>query len=355
MYLGRVVEAGPTEDVLRDPQHPYTRALLSVVPEIDHMEPVVLAGEVPDPTRIPGGCRFHPRCPALADGSAEAAGVADACRGTALDVVPAGEGHHVACHLVAARQATGQEPAGRDGLQAALPREMYVDQAAWARERERVLFTTWACVGRVDDLGLDAPGRLAVVDVVGESVVLTRDDDGLHAAYNVCRHRGSQLVPREPGRRDRVCSAAGALRCPYHSWTYSLAGRLLKAPHTEGVEVDPDDFSLHPVGRRGVGGLRVREPHAGRVTRGALRRRRRQGRRQPRQLRHGLAGHRPDADLRRGGQLEGDRRELQRVLPLRPGAPRAGAAGAGVRRRAGTGAWSGTTASRTARARGRSR
>jgi len=108
MYLGRVVEAGPTEDVLRDPQHPYTRALLSVVPEIDHMQPVVLTGEVPDPTRIPGGCRFHPRCPALADGSAAAAGVADACRRTALDVVPAGEGHHVACHLVAARQATGQ-------------------------------------------------------------------------------------------------------------------------------------------------------------------------------------------------------------------------------------------------------
>jgi peptide/nickel transport system ATP-binding protein len=104
MYLGRVVEAGPTEDVLRDPQHPYTRALLSVVPEIDHMEPVVLTGEVPDPTRIPGGCRFHPRCPALADGSAAAAGVADACRGTVLGVVPAGEGHHVACHLVAARE-----------------------------------------------------------------------------------------------------------------------------------------------------------------------------------------------------------------------------------------------------------
>ena len=103
MYLGRVVEAGPTEDVLRDPQHPYTRALLSVVPEIDQMEPVVLTGEVPDPTRIPPGCRFHPRCPALAEGAADAAGVADACRRTALHVVPAGEGHHVACHLVGAR------------------------------------------------------------------------------------------------------------------------------------------------------------------------------------------------------------------------------------------------------------
>jgi peptide/nickel transport system ATP-binding protein len=104
MYLGRVVEAGPTEDVLRDPQHPYTRALLSVVPEIDHMQPVVLTGEVPDPTRIPQGCRFHPRCPALADGSAAAAGVDDACRRTPLAVLPATDGHHTACHLVGARR-----------------------------------------------------------------------------------------------------------------------------------------------------------------------------------------------------------------------------------------------------------
>ena len=64
MYLGRIVEVGPTEEVLADPQHPYTRALLSVVPEIDHIEPMVLTGEPPDPTRIPAGCRFHPRCPA---------------------------------------------------------------------------------------------------------------------------------------------------------------------------------------------------------------------------------------------------------------------------------------------------
>jgi Rieske 2Fe-2S family protein len=131
-------------------------------------------------------------------------------------------------------------------LQAALPREMYVDPWAWVREREQVLFSSWACVGRVDDLGLSEPGRLAVVDVVGESVVLTRDGDGLHAAYNVCRHRGSQLVPMEPGAVP-TCSAAGALRCPYHSWTYSLAGQLLKAPHTDGVEIEPAAFALHPV------------------------------------------------------------------------------------------------------------
>jgi oligopeptide/dipeptide ABC transporter ATP-binding protein len=103
MYLGRIVETGPTEEVLTSPQHPYTQALLSVIPEIERLEPVVLTGEIPDPTRIPTGCRFHPRCPALASG--EASVVAEACRGTALPILsgdPAG--HRCACHLVDARE-----------------------------------------------------------------------------------------------------------------------------------------------------------------------------------------------------------------------------------------------------------
>ena len=78
MYFGRIVEIGPTEDVFGDPQHPYTQALLSVVPDVAHLEPIVLTGETPDPTRIPNGCRFNPRCPALAAGKADA--VADQCR-----------------------------------------------------------------------------------------------------------------------------------------------------------------------------------------------------------------------------------------------------------------------------------
>lgn len=102
MYLGRVVECGTTEEVLSEPRHPYTKALLSVVPEIDYLEPVVLTGEIPDPSRIPAGCRFHPRCPQLANGEAAAKGVADHCRGTALPVLPAGGEHRVACHLDAA-------------------------------------------------------------------------------------------------------------------------------------------------------------------------------------------------------------------------------------------------------------
>jgi oligopeptide/dipeptide ABC transporter ATP-binding protein len=66
MYLGRIVEEGPAREVVRNPQHPYTKALLSVVPKRDPHErsrPQILQGETPDPTHIPVGCRFHPRCP----------------------------------------------------------------------------------------------------------------------------------------------------------------------------------------------------------------------------------------------------------------------------------------------------
>jgi peptide/nickel transport system ATP-binding protein len=104
MYLGRIVESGPTERVLADPTHPYTRALLSVVPESHHLEPVVLAGEPPDPTRMPAGCRFHPRCPQLASGEAAAAGVDGECRTGSLPVLPASKEHAAACFLSAARQ-----------------------------------------------------------------------------------------------------------------------------------------------------------------------------------------------------------------------------------------------------------
>jgi oligopeptide/dipeptide ABC transporter ATP-binding protein len=102
MYLGRVVECGTTEEVLGAPRHPYTQALLSVVPEMEELDPVVLTGEIPDPTNIPGGCRFHPRCPKLADGSAARAEVDHRCRNEALAVLPPTGGHRVACHLDAA-------------------------------------------------------------------------------------------------------------------------------------------------------------------------------------------------------------------------------------------------------------
>jgi oligopeptide/dipeptide ABC transporter ATP-binding protein len=66
MYLGRIVELGPTIQVLQNPLHPYTKALLSVVPVPNprlRKERIILQGETPNPIDPPAGCRFHPRCP----------------------------------------------------------------------------------------------------------------------------------------------------------------------------------------------------------------------------------------------------------------------------------------------------
>lgn len=101
MYLGRIVEVGPTEEVLRSPKHPYTQALLSVVPEIEGMAQQILVGETPDPSRIPSGCRFHPRCPVVASGEADRLGFGDRCRGVDLELEPEVAAHRVACHAVA--------------------------------------------------------------------------------------------------------------------------------------------------------------------------------------------------------------------------------------------------------------
>ncbi|MHB1533075.1 MAG: ABC transporter ATP-binding protein [Acidimicrobiales bacterium] len=96
MYLGRVVEEGPAQEVLRRPRHPYTKALLSVVPRRDDRDGPprqILVGETPDPSLIPPGCRFHPRCPVALP----------SCRSTDPELRKASgsqdSGHLVACVL----------------------------------------------------------------------------------------------------------------------------------------------------------------------------------------------------------------------------------------------------------------
>jgi oligopeptide/dipeptide ABC transporter ATP-binding protein len=100
MYLGRVVEIGPAEEVLQRPKHPYTKALLNVVPEAGGTERPILQGEPPDPTRIPAGCRFHPRCPIVASGRAEQLGILERCNEQDLMLAQASPDHEVACYLL---------------------------------------------------------------------------------------------------------------------------------------------------------------------------------------------------------------------------------------------------------------
>ena len=101
MYLGRIVEIGPAETVLTEPLHPYTKALLDVVPEAGGIDRPFLQGEPPDPTNIPPGCRFNPRCPSLAEGRAKGAGVDQLCLHEDLGLEEIQPKHFAACHLTA--------------------------------------------------------------------------------------------------------------------------------------------------------------------------------------------------------------------------------------------------------------
>ena len=91
MYLGRIVEDGPAREVIDRPRHPYTKALLSVVPRKDPRSRAtaqILRGETPNPIEVPPGCRFHPRCPIAID----------ACKTTDPELRGA-HGHRTACIL----------------------------------------------------------------------------------------------------------------------------------------------------------------------------------------------------------------------------------------------------------------
>ena len=93
MYLGKIVEIGKTEEVFKNPSHPYTKALFEAVPQPEPgraKKTAVLRGEIGNPIDPPPGCRFHPRCPYAKAG----------CRKTAPVLCEVGPGHQVACDLV---------------------------------------------------------------------------------------------------------------------------------------------------------------------------------------------------------------------------------------------------------------
>jgi oligopeptide/dipeptide ABC transporter ATP-binding protein len=95
MYLGRIVEVAPTEQLFRDPRHPYTRGLLAAIPRLTEqageLGPPALAGDPPSPLAIPAGCRFRTRCP-MAQPRCEQ-------DDPALTARPGDPGHQAACHF----------------------------------------------------------------------------------------------------------------------------------------------------------------------------------------------------------------------------------------------------------------
>lgn len=93
MYLGKMMELGSVDDVIINPMHPYTQALIAAVPLPDPTSrriEVVIKGEIPSPINPPSGCRFHTRCPKY---------IGDICRTKEPPLADVGKGQLVACHL----------------------------------------------------------------------------------------------------------------------------------------------------------------------------------------------------------------------------------------------------------------
>jgi glycine betaine catabolism A len=136
-----------------------------------------------------------------------------------------------ASHLVDALSGSGRM----------LPAEAYTDQSVLDFERAHFFSGGWVCAGRVD--GLAQPGSRTALQIGDDAVLIVRGDDNeLRAFFNVCRHRGSELMPcGETARR-------AAIHCPYHGWTYSLDGKLRETPRYDAPEgFDCADYSLVPV------------------------------------------------------------------------------------------------------------
>ena len=159
-------------------------------------------------------------------------------------------------------------------LERSLPGRSYTSEAEFARERDQVLLPGWFCAGRAD--GLTEPGCYLTADVCGESIIVTRTGDGgLAGYYNLCRHRGSRLVPQpisrefaarpptggEPAAGPPTGGPAaggrfdGSIRCPYHAWTYGLDGTLRAAPFLPGLREHRAALSLHRVDVAAWGGF----------------------------------------------------------------------------------------------------
>jgi len=117
----------------------------------------------------------------------------------------------------------------------------YTSPARLADDRARGFARTWQLAGRADQLR--QPGDYFTCEIGGESLLVTHAGaSGLHAFYNVCRHRGRQLLDAD------ACGHLRNVQCPYHGWTYGLDGRLRAVPDAASFPgLDIDAISLHPV------------------------------------------------------------------------------------------------------------
>ena len=201
------------------------------------------------------------------------------------------------------------EPVRASEMKSAMAPELYLSPDVFALETKHIFHAEWFCAGRLEQV--PGTGDCLLVEVAGESVIVLRGRDGaVRAFYNVCRHRGSQLIraqplpdAADPGASNSTRVGA-AIVCPYHAWSYNTDGTLRAAPFVQFDAACPkENFSLVPVALESWGGfifVNLSE--------------------RPKPLAEQLAkavhtlGRYPFAEMRRGAQLVYDVRANWKVL-----------------------------------------
>ena len=133
------------------------------------------------------------------------------------------------------------------GKSHSLHADAYCSQDWFRFEQSEIISRSWQWVCHVEKVA--QPGSYFTVTVAENPLVVVRDGNGqLRCFYNVCKHRAHELLSGE-GKSARIL-------CPYHAWTYDLAGRLVRAPHTEGLtDFSPNDVCLDQVQVEEFGGF----------------------------------------------------------------------------------------------------
>jgi phenylpropionate dioxygenase-like ring-hydroxylating dioxygenase large terminal subunit len=121
-----------------------------------------------------------------------------------------------------------------------LPAPFFYERSVFDDERQKIFFRSWHLVAHVNEL--QHPGEFVTHDIIDQSVIVLRTHGGeIRAFHNACRHRGNRLLAAQRGRLP-------AIICGYHSWTYSLEGKLRGAPYMDAVTCfDKSQHGLKPV------------------------------------------------------------------------------------------------------------
>ena len=108
-----------------------------------------------------------------------------------------------------------------------LPSYIYTSKELFEREKEEIFMKDWLAVARVEEI--EKPGDYMTFHIMGEPIVVARDRDGaINAFYNLCAHRGVEVIEGDGNAKQ--------FKCPYHAWTYDLTGKLLGASYMDEID-----------------------------------------------------------------------------------------------------------------------